>query len=138
VLVVNNGSPQRSMVDSLTVIFPSAVTLSSGAITLYNTTASRSESISCSNPSGDGKTWLVTFTGSDIYGGSLPNGVYDLTVYASDVSGISLSSDVTGPSTASSATSSAPARSTSTTCPCSCRNTAATPTPHSTSAIRAP
>jgi RHS repeat-associated protein len=95
VAVVNNGSPQRSMVDSLTVIFPSAVTLSSGAITLYNTTGSYAESISYTNPSGDGKTWLVSFTGTDIHAGSLPNGVFDLVVHHADVSGITLSSDVT-------------------------------------------
>ncbi len=94
VLIVNNGSIQRSMVDSVTVVFPSAVTLSSGAITLYNTTTSSSQSMSYSNPSGDGKTWLVSFSGSDIVGGSLPDGVYNLTVHAADVSGITLGSDV--------------------------------------------
>ena len=94
VLIVNNGSAQRSMVDSLTVVFPSAVTLASGAITLYNTTSSYAETTAYSNPSGDGKTWLVTFSGSDIVGGSLPNAVFGLTVHAADVSGITLGSDV--------------------------------------------
>ena len=93
VAVVNNGSAQRSMVDSLTVIFPSSVTLSSGAITLYNTTTSASQTISYSNPSSDGKTWLVTWSGSGIVGGSLPDGIYQLTVHHADVSGITLSSD---------------------------------------------
>jgi RHS repeat-associated protein len=95
VAVINDGSPQRSMVDSVTVIFPGAVTLSAGAITLYNTTGSYAESITYTNPSSDGKTWLVSFTGGNIAAGSLPNGVYDLVVHHADVSGITLSADVT-------------------------------------------
>ena len=93
VLIVNDGSQQRSMVDTLTVVFPDAVTLASGAITLAN--SSGSESISYSNPTGDGKTWLITFTGSDVLGGSLPDGVYDLTVHSANVSGYSMSADLT-------------------------------------------
>jgi hypothetical protein len=36
--------------------------------------------LSVSNPSGDGMTWVVTFSGAGIEGGSLANGVYDITV----------------------------------------------------------
>jgi hypothetical protein len=89
-LVIDNGSVQRSMIASLTIIFPGPVTLSAGAITVYNTTTSTSQTISYSNPSGDGKTWLVTWSGL-----SLANGVYNATVHHADVSGITLSSDVT-------------------------------------------
>ncbi len=71
------------------------VTLSSGAITLYNTTTSTSEPVSWSNPTGDGKTWLVAFTGSDIVGGSLPDGIYNLVIHHANVSGITMSSNVT-------------------------------------------
>jgi hypothetical protein len=44
------------MIDSLTVVFPSAVTLSSGAFEL-NESGVGDQTISWSNPSGDGKTW---------------------------------------------------------------------------------
>ncbi len=97
------GSPNERIVERdcratqepASVVFPSAVTLSSGAITLYNVTTSTSQSVSYSNPSGDGKTWLVTYTGSGIIGGSLPDAVYNLVIHHADVSGITLSSDVT-------------------------------------------
>ena len=37
------------------------------------------------NPSGDGKTWVLTFSGSAVVGGSLPDGNYNLAVVASSV-----------------------------------------------------
>lgn len=63
-LVPDNGSPQRSMVDGLTVVFPYAVTLDTAtAFTLTNTTTSTSVPLTCSNPSGDQRIHLLTFTG---------------------------------------------------------------------------
>ena len=73
VAIVGRNSIQRSMVDS----------------------ASDFEPVAWSNPSSDGKTWLIAFTGGGIVGGSLPDGVYNLTLTAADVSGITLGSNVT-------------------------------------------
>jgi RHS repeat-associated protein len=78
---VNNGSVQRSMVWSLTVNFASPVTLGAGAITLYQEGVGPI-SITQANPSNDGKTYVITFSGSEIIGGSLPDGAYALTVHS--------------------------------------------------------
>jgi RHS repeat-associated protein len=88
-LIVNGGAAQRSMVTSLQVVFDEAVALSSGALTLQGTNSS-GITLTISNPSGDQKTYVVTFSGSTIIGGSLPDGNYSLLVAASGVH------DVTG------------------------------------------
>jgi titin len=89
-LTVNDGSAQRSEVTSLTVKFTAPVTLQSGAITLSQRPAGTGPTVpvpvNVANPSGDGMTYLVTFTGATgpaLDFGSLPDGVYDLTVQAS-------------------------------------------------------
>ncbi len=84
---VNDGNPQRSMVQSLTLTFNERVTLYYGAISLTqrdpNGGAAAPETYTLSNPSGDGMTYVLTFTDPSYAGGSLPDGVYDLTVNAS-------------------------------------------------------
>ena len=95
VLVINDGNEQRSMIDSLTVIFPQAVTLSSGALELSESGVG-DLTISWTNPSGDGKTWVISLASvSGLAYGSLPNGQYTLTIHHADVSGYSMSSDQT-------------------------------------------
>jgi RHS repeat-associated protein len=69
------------MVWSLTVTFASPVTLGTNAITLSQAGGSQIP-ISITNPSGDDETYVITFTGSDIIDGSLPNGAYDLTIHS--------------------------------------------------------
>jgi len=82
----------------LTVVFPQAVTISSGVLTssgVYTTTGAFTLAntggtlvpVNYSNPSGDDKTWLITFTNSFTAYGSLPNGGYTLTAVQSDLSG---------------------------------------------------
>jgi uncharacterized delta-60 repeat protein/RHS repeat-associated protein len=100
VLVINDGNVQRSMIDSLTVVFDQPVTLSAGAFTLTGApTTTLTVSIDWSNPSGDDKTFLISFTDSgQLSNGSLPNDIYTLTIDHSDVSyigGGGPSSDVT-------------------------------------------
>jgi alpha-L-arabinofuranosidase len=84
--IVNDGNVQRSMVDSVTVDFSEPVTLATGAITLDQRSptggAPTPESFTLSNPSGDQETYVLTFTGSQYVGNSLPDGVYDLVVQA--------------------------------------------------------
>jgi alpha-L-arabinofuranosidase len=87
--VVNDGNPQRSKVDSLTVVFNEPVSLSSGAFSLDLLPAAGGalvpQTFTYSNPSGDGRTYVLTPTGSNLIGGSLPNGVYEVIVTATDV-----------------------------------------------------
>jgi hypothetical protein len=84
-VVVNDGSAQRSMVNSLTVTFDSAVTLDSGAFEVRPQGGSP-VGVSVATSEVGGRTIAVlTFTGSDIIGGSLADGSYTLTVRADRV-----------------------------------------------------
>ena len=96
VLVINDGSAKRSMIDSLTVVFPTAVTLSSGVFSLENTTTDTTFGLTVTNPSGDGKTYLLSFTGdSGLSNGSLPDGTYTLNIARADVSGYTMATNQT-------------------------------------------
>jgi len=84
--IVNDGNPQRSMVDSLTVVFNEPVTLASGALLLEQLPtaggAAIAQSFTLSNPSGDRETYVLTVNSAS---GSLPNGVYNVVVNGGDV-----------------------------------------------------
>jgi hypothetical protein len=84
-VVVNDGSVQRSMVNSITVTFGGTVVLDPGAIELRRqdgTPASFRIAISAIG----GKTVAVlTFAGPEFVGGSLADGSYTLTVLADRV-----------------------------------------------------
>ena len=80
---INDGSAQRSMIDSLTITFNQLVTFSPGAFTLVNQKGmpiglrTITENI-------DGQTVvLIQFTGSGIIGGSLADGSYTFTIVSS-------------------------------------------------------
>jgi hypothetical protein len=75
--MVNDGSAQRSMVDSLTINFSAPVTLGAGAITLKTTSG---VSVPFTLSTTDHKTYVLTFTGSYFIGHSLENGQYVLMV----------------------------------------------------------
>jgi polygalacturonase len=87
--MVNDGSAQRAMVDSLTITFSEPVILSAGAITLSGqSTAGGAWSpfnFNLTNPSGDDQTYVLTFTNLSYLGNSLPDGDYNVTVSASQV-----------------------------------------------------
>ena len=100
--IVNDGSAQRSMVDSLTVVFNEPVTLASNAITLnlLSQTGGASTPITLFNlnsPDG-GTTWVLTFTDPSYIGSSLPDGAYALDVTASGVSSQGLTMTGSNPS----------------------------------------
>jgi hypothetical protein len=87
---VNDGNVQRAMVDSLTVTFNEAVTLSAGAIALdlLSQTGGSPTPITNFNltpGSGSSATFVLTFTDPSYIGGSLPDGAYELIVSASGV-----------------------------------------------------
>lgn len=83
---VNDGDPQRSMVNSLTVTFDRAVFRNDGAITLTGRNgAGAGTGTVLANPSGDHRTFVLTFSGTPVVGGSLADGIYDLRVVASKV-----------------------------------------------------
>ena len=75
--MVNDGSAQRSMVDSLSLTFSSPVTLGTGAIVL---TTSTGTAVPFQLSTSDNTTYVLTFAGSQFIGGSLANGRYVLTV----------------------------------------------------------
>jgi endonuclease/exonuclease/phosphatase family metal-dependent hydrolase len=95
-VTVNGNDPslvgtQRSRVTNLVVLFDQAVTLGATAISLalHNpvsinggpaTTVGTLPTIAWNNPSADGKTWIVTFSGAGVTAGSIADGVYDLNI----------------------------------------------------------
>jgi hypothetical protein len=80
-IMINDGSSQRSMVDWITVTFNTAVTLGPGAITLTQRGGGTPFSLVITNANHDGRTYTIHFAGSGITGGSLADGIYDLTVH---------------------------------------------------------
>jgi hypothetical protein len=84
-VAVNDGSAQRSMVNSLTVTFDGPVTLDPGAFEISRQDGSPVE-LNVAASVVDGRTVAVlTFVGSDLVGGSLADGSYTLTVRADQV-----------------------------------------------------
>jgi regulation of enolase protein 1 (concanavalin A-like superfamily) len=83
---VNDGSAQRSTVSGLAVTFNQPVTLDVGAFSVVGRNGAGSgTSVSWTNPTGDGQTWLVTFSGPGVTAAGLGDGVYDFKVTASAV-----------------------------------------------------
>jgi hypothetical protein len=84
-VVINDGSAQRSMVNSVTVTFDSQVTLGAGAFKLNRADGSPVElNVAASVVNGQ-TVAVLTFVGPDIIGGSLADGSYTLTVQADQV-----------------------------------------------------
>jgi alpha-L-arabinofuranosidase len=86
--LVNDGSPQRAMVTSLTVTFNEPVNLSSNAITLNllsQTGGAPTPMAFVLTPQTGGATYILTFTAPGDIGGSLPDGAYQLTINAPGV-----------------------------------------------------
>src|SRR5262249_18433111 len=85
--VVNDGSAQRSMVNSITVSFDRVVTFDPGAFSLERQGDGGGEvSVSVAAYVVDGRTVAVlTFSGPGIVGGSLADGTYALTIHADRV-----------------------------------------------------
>jgi uncharacterized repeat protein (TIGR03803 family) len=81
---VNDGSIRRSMVTSLTVRFGMPVVLGSQALTL---TTQAGAPVPFNLNTIDNQAWNLTFTGSQLPGGSLNDGHYVLVVHASQVTG---------------------------------------------------
>jgi uncharacterized repeat protein (TIGR03803 family) len=86
---VNSGAAQRSMVTQATVVFNQPVNLATGAISLVEraTGGGTPTPITFVQSTTDNTTWNLTFPGYT--GGSLPDGIFDLTVTAADVSSVS-------------------------------------------------
>ena len=84
-VVINDGSAQRSMVTKLTVTFNEVVDLADGAVSVTNANGTPiflfldAETV-------QGKTVLtITFGGTGVIGGSVPDGRYNLTIVAGKV-----------------------------------------------------
>ena len=104
---VSLAGKQRSMVDNLVFQFNEAVTLDPGAFTIAlhsgvsvngraAGTVGTLPTLSWSTPDG-GLTWVVTFSGAGVVGGSIADGDYDITVVSTAVhaNGQTMTSDVT-------------------------------------------
>jgi RHS repeat-associated protein len=79
-VTINDGNVQRSMVNSLTITFSSPVTFQAGAISIVRRVKPLNFTFTYTNPSGDGMTWVVMFSGQSTQVGSLADGMYDLII----------------------------------------------------------
>jgi uncharacterized repeat protein (TIGR03803 family) len=84
---INDGSAQRSMVNSITVTFSTTVDIAPGAFTLVHVHAGVTTELSqvvrfATNRVGAETVATVTFVGSGIVGGSLPDGRYTLIIHS--------------------------------------------------------
>jgi hypothetical protein len=84
-VVVNDGSAQRSMVNSVTVTFGGAAVLDPGAIELRRQDGSLVNSDVTVSVVGGKTVAVLTFAGPEFVGGSLADGSYTLTVRADRV-----------------------------------------------------
>ncbi|MDQ3438724.1 MAG: Ig-like domain-containing protein, partial [Planctomycetota bacterium] len=87
--LVNDGAPQRSRVTSLTVTFDQRVSFASDSFTLTRRSDDLGLTPTAANPSGDGSTWVLSFSGTGTDFGSLADGIWDLNVDSSTVFDIS-------------------------------------------------
>jgi hypothetical protein len=79
-VVVNDGSEQRSMVNSLTITFDRVVTLDPGAFELRSEDGSAVVLNVASSVLAGRTVVVLTFSGTGIVGGSLADGDYSLTI----------------------------------------------------------
>ena len=79
-VVVNDGSAQRSMVNSLTITFDRVVTFDPGAFGLQRQDGSVIDLNVAASLVGGRAVAVLTCTGTDIIGGSLADGNYTLTI----------------------------------------------------------
>jgi hypothetical protein len=79
-VAVNDGSDQRSMVNSLTVTFDRVVTIDPGAFVLRREDGSAVGLSVATSVVGGRTVAVLTFTGPGVVGGSLADGDYTLTV----------------------------------------------------------
>ncbi len=89
--VVDDGTPQRSMVRSLTVTFQDPVVVDADAFQLNLPDGVQPAVLSVTPPLGTGvpaQTFTVTFSGSGINGNSLEDGLYSLSALESKVHNI--------------------------------------------------
>jgi hypothetical protein len=84
-IVVNDGSAQRSMVNSITVTFDGAAVLDPGAIELRRQDGSLVDAQVSISLIGGKSVAALTFDGPEFVGGSLADGTYTLTVRADRV-----------------------------------------------------
>lgn len=82
-VLINDGSAQRSMVTSLTVTFSGVVNLASGALEVDLQGGSARGIVVNASVVGGRTVAVITFTGSGVTAGSLPDGRYRLVVHSS-------------------------------------------------------
>src|SRR5439155_11516130 len=81
-VVLNDGSAQRSMIDSITVTFDGAAILDPGAIELRQQDGSLVDFQLTVSAVGGQTVAVLSFVGTEFVGGSLADGSYSLTVRA--------------------------------------------------------
>ncbi|MDB5326620.1 MAG: cellulose-binding family, partial [Phycisphaerales bacterium] len=82
VVTVNGGQAQRSMVTDVGLQFSAPVNLNTSSLSLIRRSDGQAIGLSVSNPSGDRMTYALAFAPQFTVAGSLPDGIYDLSLAA--------------------------------------------------------
>jgi subtilase family serine protease len=86
--ILNDGNAQRSRITRFVISFDQSVELMPGAFELTRRgTALTGVNLEITDAAGDGRTFIVTFTGQGVSAGSLPEGIFDLRIVKEKVKG---------------------------------------------------
>lgn len=77
-VIVNDGQAQRSNVTALKLTFTAPVNLMTPELSLVRRSDGKTISLIVLNPSGDRMTYDISFATQSTFGGSIPDGIYDL------------------------------------------------------------
>ncbi|MDB5300381.1 MAG: hypothetical protein JWO87_2044, partial [Phycisphaerales bacterium] len=85
-IIINDGNTQRTPITSASLIFTQPVTVDPTMVSLVQNPATSATPIpvSLSNPSGDGKVWVVSWS-TAVANNALPDGAYNLTVHGASI-----------------------------------------------------
>jgi len=100
-LTINVSAQDFNPQEKTYLTFSAPVQLTAAALTLGRTNGAALTGVNLvlSNPSGDGQTYVVRFSGSGVIGGSLPDGKYTLSLSRSAIKAASDGQALTGTST---------------------------------------
>jgi hypothetical protein len=79
-VVINDGSVQRSMINSITISFSGQVTIDPGAFQLAKQSGGQVTVLVATSTVNGHTVAVLSFAGNDINGGSLSDGIYTLTI----------------------------------------------------------
>jgi hypothetical protein len=84
-VIFDDGNAARTPVTAITLVFSQQVTMDGSMVSLLFHGTSNAVNTTVANPTGDGKTWVLNFTGTGGINGTLGDGNYDLNIFNSRI-----------------------------------------------------